>query len=120
MLRCIGTVSVFVPRAPVTFDRTRIVRTNYRVRPVAERGRQPDDGNRARSRKGKSIENKKRRKGRPAWTRKPDDTPFRCEAKAWPVPTRVPPALCYAHARLNICMRCSQGWQQRQVGGAFD
>ncbi|KAK9816716.1 hypothetical protein WJX72_004127 [[Myrmecia] bisecta] len=31
----------------------------------------------SRSRKGKSYENKKRRRGRPAWQRSPDDTPFR-------------------------------------------
>ncbi|KAL0020346.1 hypothetical protein WJX79_000198 [Trebouxia sp. C0005] len=43
---------------------------------TAERKR-PEDNNRARSRKGKSVENQKRRKGRPAWQRKPDDTPFR-------------------------------------------
>ena len=32
---------------------------------------------RARSKHGSSYENKKRRRGRPAWTRSPDDSPFR-------------------------------------------
>ena len=30
-----------------------------------------------RSRKGESYEKKKRRRGRPAWTRSPDDSPLR-------------------------------------------
>lgn len=35
------------------------------------------DGDWGRSKKGKSYENKRRRKGRPAWQRSPYDTPLR-------------------------------------------
>jgi len=40
-------------------------------------GRSYDGENSRRSGKGSSYENKKRRKGRPAWQRSPDDTPLR-------------------------------------------
>ena len=40
-------------------------------------GRSYDGDNARRSQKGDSYSNKKRRRGRPAWLRSPDDTPLR-------------------------------------------
>lgn len=40
-------------------------------------GRSYDGENARKSGKGSSYENKKRRRGRPAWLRSPDDTPLR-------------------------------------------
>lgn len=40
-------------------------------------GRSNDGSNARRSDKGESYKNTNRRKGRPAWTRSPDDTPLR-------------------------------------------
>ncbi|KAA6428869.1 MAG: hypothetical protein FRX49_00979 [Trebouxia sp. A1-2] len=79
MLRSAGPVAGLVPSVcPRCFHRMRksnsAPKSKFAI--TAERKR-PEDNNRARSRKGKSVENQKRRKGRPAWQRKPDDTPFR-------------------------------------------
>lgn len=79
MLRSAGSVAGLVPSGcPRDFHRMRKSNSAPKSKSVitAERKR-PEDNNRARSRKGKSVENQKRRKGRPAWQRKPDDTPFR-------------------------------------------
>ena len=76
MLRCTSFGVRLVPSSLPSFDRQRCARSRCKSETRAERST-PDNSNRARSRKGKSVENKKRRKGRPAWTRKPDDTPFR-------------------------------------------
>lgn len=77
MLLRIGCATRLVPSGLSHTDRKRSTRRQTQLRTVAE-GRRPDQN--PRSRKGASLENKKRRKGRPAWTRKPDDTPFRSEA----------------------------------------
>ncbi|KAL3142311.1 hypothetical protein ABBQ38_002652 [Trebouxia sp. C0009 RCD-2024] len=83
MLLHIGCLTRLAPSGLSAFDRKRnSLSRPAQLKTVAE-GRNfnqnPPPNNRAnnRSRKGASIENKKRRKGRPAWTRKPDDTPFR-------------------------------------------
>ena len=80
MLLRIGSVLQLVPPGLGVFDRKHSNCQRLQTQVAAERGR-PDGNspanNRSRSRKGPSIENKKRRRGRPAWTRKPDDTPFR-------------------------------------------
>lgn len=76
MLRSTGSVVRLVPAGPRCFDQKRSPSSTSGIVTTAER-KGPDENNRARSRKGKSVENKKRRRGRPAWQRKPDDTPFR-------------------------------------------
>ena len=84
MLLRIGSVARLVPSGLSDFDRKRNTCSSHAQLKIVAEGRRSDPNPRSnnRSRKGASIENKKRRRGRPAWTRKPDDTPFRSEEMA--------------------------------------
>jgi hypothetical protein len=69
-----GSYFPFVPPTTARYRNTRD------LRPLAKRssgGRSYDGENARKSDKGDSYQSKKRRRGRPAWLRSPDDTPLR-------------------------------------------
>ena len=69
-------------------------------------GRQPDRNN---SQRGPSWTSAKRRKGRPAWTRSPDDTPLRCTLTLTLSVTRCCTTAPAAQACAGLCISMPLG-----------
>ena len=80
---------------------------------------QPDRNN---SQRGPSWTSAKRRKGRPAWTRSPDDTPLRCKLaltlSVTQCCTTTPTAQACAGLCISTLLADLQGWQSRSSGWA--